>query len=537
MSGKPGQGGARGSYALITALALAAAGGGLRNGFVYDDIAAIVQNPLVHSLAGSARIWTSSYWPAGLLYRPLTIQLFAVEWWLGGGAAWPFHLTNVVLYAIVAGLVYRLARRLTSGEGALAAGSLFAAHPVHVEVVANSVGQSELLASSAILLGVDRYLAWRERGGLGVGRRAALALLCAGAIAAKETGYVFPILLAAAEVFVVADPTPRRDRRRAVVPVFALLLAVTVIGLLVRVVVFTELKGETVSLPLRGLGAGERAIAMLAVVPQWARLLLWPAHLQAEYGPPGVPISASPGVAHLLGAGWIAAAAALLAWAWSRAPVVGLGVAWAAIALLPVSNLLTATGVLLAERNLFLPSVGAALAAGGLVTIVARRGAGTSRPVGVLALRGALLALGIAGVLRSAGRTAVWRDQAGFFERLERDAPRAYRAHLVAGKYFLSAGRLPAAESAFSSARALYRDDPAVYEELGQIYRSRKRCDRAVPIFTEGLGRHPDAILLRSRLIECLLAVGDTGRARTLAREAVDRGQSEFAAALRRLER
>jgi len=94
-----------------------------------------------------------------------------------------------------------------------------------------------------------------------------------------------------------------------------------------------------------------------------------------------------------------------------------------------------------------------------------------------------------------------------------------------------------AAESAFSSARALYRNDPAVYEELGQIYRAQKRCDRAVPIFDEGLGRHPDAILLRSRLIECLLAVGDTVRARTLAREAVNRGQSEFAATLRRLER
>ena len=533
----PAEGRIPGSHALIAALALAAAGGGLRNGFVYDDVAAIVQNPLVHSLAGTARIWTSSYWPAGLLYRPLTIQLFAIEWWLGGGAAWPFHLTNVVLYAVVSALVYRLARRLLSGEGALAAGSLFAAHPVHVEVVANSVGQSELLASFAILLGVERYLAFRERGGLGAGRRAALALLCAAAIAAKETGYVFPLLVAAAEIFVVADPAPRRDRRRAVVPVFALLGAVMVIGLLVRVVVFTEFKGEVTSLPLRGLGAGERAIAMLAVVPQWARLLLWPAHLQAEYGPPGIPISASPGVVHLLGVGWIAAGAALLAWAWSRAPVVGFGVAWAAIALLPVSNVLTATGLLLAERNLFLPSVGVVLAAGYLVTIVARWGRGTSRQAGLLALRGVLLALVVAGVLRSARRTTVWRDQAGFFEQLERDAPSAYRAHLVAGRYFVSAGRLAAAESAFSSARALYRDDPAVYDELGHIHRSRKRCDRALPIFAEGLGRHPGAILLRSRLIECLLAVGDTVRARTLAREAVDRGQSEFTAALRRLER
>ena len=37
---------------------------------------------------------------------------------------------------------------------------------------------------------------------------------------------------------------------------------------------------------------------------------------------------------------------------------------WIAIAFLPVSNLLFSTGVLLAERTLYLPSVGLALAAG-----------------------------------------------------------------------------------------------------------------------------------------------------------------------------
>src|ERR1041384_1851979 len=84
----------------------------LGNGFVYDDVPAIVENPLLHSLANSAHVWVSSYWRAGPLYRPLTVQLFALEWWVGGGAPWPFHLVNIVLYAAVAWLVYRLARRV-----------------------------------------------------------------------------------------------------------------------------------------------------------------------------------------------------------------------------------------------------------------------------------------------------------------------------------------------------------------------------------------------------------------------------------------
>ena len=43
-----------------------------------------------------------------------------------------------------------------------------------------------------------------------------------------------------------------------------------------------------------------------------------------------------------------------------------LGIAWTAVALLPVSNLILPTGILLAERTLYLASVGAMLAVAGL---------------------------------------------------------------------------------------------------------------------------------------------------------------------------
>src|ERR1041385_5082473 len=98
---------------LVAGLAAATAAPSLGNGFVYDDLPAIVENPLLHSLANSAQIWVSSYWRAGPLYRPLTVQLFALEWRAGGGAPWPFHLVNIALYAAVAWLVYRLDRKST----------------------------------------------------------------------------------------------------------------------------------------------------------------------------------------------------------------------------------------------------------------------------------------------------------------------------------------------------------------------------------------------------------------------------------------
>ena len=66
------------------------------------------------------------------------------------------------------------------------------------------------------LLSVERYLAWREQGTLGLGRRLALALLTLLAIFSKETGYVAPLLIGIAELCRFRPP------RRAVLPVFFL---------------------------------------------------------------------------------------------------------------------------------------------------------------------------------------------------------------------------------------------------------------------------------------------------------------------------
>ena len=63
--------------------------------------------------------------------------------------------------------------------------------------------------------------------------------------------------------------------------------------------------------------------------------------------------------------------AALLARRGDRRPLVA--IAWVAIAFLPASNLLVPTGQLLAERTLYLPSVGVALlVAWGINVVYAR---------------------------------------------------------------------------------------------------------------------------------------------------------------------
>ncbi len=519
---------------IVALLALAASASSLGNGFVYDDVPVILQNRIIQNLGASERIWHTAYWPAGLLYRPLTTQLFALQWAAGGGSPIVFHAISVMLMLLVALLFWRLARRILPPVPALAASALFAVHPVHVESVGNVVGQAELLAAAFALLAVERYLAWRKEGALGLERRVGLAAVTLAAILSKETGYAVPLLLVAAEILLAGRGTGGREKFRALAPTMFLQVGIASAAILIRIIVLGPTTGAGPSLAFQGLSNGERIAGMLSVVPEWVRLMIWPAHLQAEYGPPGIPIRDVFGPAHILGVVLLTLMVILYFGTRRRAPVVALGLGWLAITLLPVSNLLTPTGVVLAERTLFLPSAGAMLAVGGgLALLLPRLEAGGARAAHTawILLAGVVLA----GAIRSSERQLAWKEPAGFVRHLEADAPKTYRAHLVASNYYAETGQYPAGERAARRALELYRGDPQVYEQLGQMLRRRGRCGEALPVLADGVQRFPDRTVVRSRLIECALATGDTARARSVAEEAVRLGQTEFRASLNRL--
>src|SRR5207245_2493071 len=83
---------------------------------------------------------------------------YAIDWQVGG-AAWWFHAVNVAWHAGASVAVAWLARLWSGERAALAAGLLFAVHPVHVEAVANIVGRAEVMAGLFAILAVYAALA------------------------------------------------------------------------------------------------------------------------------------------------------------------------------------------------------------------------------------------------------------------------------------------------------------------------------------------------------------------------------------------
>ena len=516
----------RWGVAAIAGLAVAASLSGLRNGFPYDDEALVAGDARVHAIGEAWRLFGGSYWPAsfgGGAYRPLTQVGFALQWAIGGGEPWVFHLASILLYAAVCVLVLQLARRLLPPVAALATAALFAVHPVHVEPVAMVVGQSELLVALATIGAVLLYLRARERASApGPRTVAALAALFLAACLTKEHGFFLPLHLLLAEWLLVPTASPARARARALVPLGVALAMAGGIALAARATVLGSGAGIAQWMPYSVLdvGWGGRVLTAVASLREWVRLLWWPAQLAVEYGPPQHPVSRGLDAASLLGLGILALGVVVAVGARRRAPLVTFALAWIAIGFLPVSNLLAPGGLLLGDRTLFLPSVGAMLLAGAaLAALVARVGVPAARTIAVAA---ALLV--IAGAWRSAARYPVWRDTRSAWLQAAADAPASYRARYLAGRAHFARGDRASGERELLTAMRLFPGDPEVATWLGRRYAESGLCAPAIALYRDVLERMPWIAETREALVRCLLDEGRWSEARREATAAIAYG-------------
>jgi tetratricopeptide (TPR) repeat protein len=430
-------------YLTVAACAVVVHIAALWNRFALDDVAIVVWNPLVHSVSGVWRAFAAPYWPAnlgGLVYRPLPVASYAIDWPLHS-AAW-FHAVNLLWHAGAAVAVAVLARRWVSATAALATGLIFAVHPVHVEAVASVIGRAELMAAVGTCLAVYAAVvldsvAWS-------------AIFLALGLLSKENAAVAPALIVWAWVLGLARPSRQRILRYGVS-----WIALAVAYLTVRWIVLHPYQGFQ-NVAAQFLGQGPLAIRLTAIgaFVDVARLLVVPLHLQADYSPAERATLTTPlDPRFVIGLLCFAAWAALLVLAWRRGRrVEAYGLGWIAIAYLPVANLLFPHGVLVAERLLYLPSVGLALAAGAAVDRVTRR-----------AWAIMLAVLVGAGAVRSAVRVPVWRNNGALALSMIADAPRSYRSWDYLGWELLWAGKNERALESFRRAGQIYRADARVY--------------------------------------------------------------------------
>jgi hypothetical protein len=514
----------------VVSLALAATISGITNGFAFDDIPIIVDDNRTHSLVHWWQLFAESYWPltsGGDLYRPVTMLCFAIQWALGGGSPLVFHIVSIVLYALVCAAFLGILLELLPAGAAWLGAALFAVHPLHVEAVGNVVGQSELLAALFMFLALLVFLRSRRRGPLSPRDISVIALLYILGCLSKEHAIVLPALLLAAEATVLARRDSLRVRLAAIRPLGLTLAAAGLAFLWVRTLVLggTAAASDESNALLLGQPFVIRLMTMLRVLLEWVRLFFWPARLSADYSPRAIELVTGPSPEMLASAAILVGFTGLAWVARHRVPVAAFAFLWVVIALLIPSNLIVPTGFALAERTLFLASGGVMLGVAAVVAYIPPRAGHVWRPARLLAFAGVGILL-VLGLVQSALRQRVWRDNETIFAQTVEDAPASYKAHMAYAAILFEHKRRSAGLQELELANALFPADPSALEYVAEEYSRVEGCERAIGLYARVLAVDPKWDRSRVGLANCLTAMGEYAEARKTITQGLRLGNS-----------
>ena len=124
-------------------------------GFIWDDDQLLtLGHPGAHSPSGWWTLWLK---PGTADYFPLTSSTLWLEWRLWELNPYGYHVTNVLLHAVVVLLTWRTLARLRI-PGAWVAAAIFAVHPVCVESVAWISERKNTISQIFFLLSIMSYL-------------------------------------------------------------------------------------------------------------------------------------------------------------------------------------------------------------------------------------------------------------------------------------------------------------------------------------------------------------------------------------------
>jgi tetratricopeptide (TPR) repeat protein len=501
------------SVAGLTALAAYATTVGYE--LVWDDLHVFAAHPELSSLANWREIITSTWW-RDALYRPFTLLTFAFDWTVWGGSPGSFHATNVVLNSLTTIAVFVLARCWLGPVGAFGAAAIFALHPVHVEAVASVVGRAEVLVGlfgvlAALLYRWDGILA--ERGDWSW-RRAISSLGTLGALllglASKESAFAIPGILLIVDWLEgrrTSESFSQRARRHWVLLAASLALAIE--WLVLRTSILGDVAGDAPAAGLWGEGFVGRVLIMAPIMLQYVRLFLFPAHLSADYSPNYIAADPSLSLTGILG---VLVVVLLVVVAWrvrEKAPVVTFALAWIGGTVLIVANILLPTGVLIAERTMFLPSVGLALIGGWALQAALPLWPRVAVTVGAV--------LVVLGAARTLTRIPVWRDSASFLPKVIEDAPGSFRSFWLSGTLAYESGDTERGIALVRHSLTVYPLWLGTWRDLGRMLMDEKRWQEAADAYNAASLLEPRRVEDAARAINGYALAGQLDSARSVA--------------------
>jgi len=412
----------------VIVLAWLAYSNSFRAPLILDNAEVIEKDARVHSTSPVQlhRILTQQYWETANtgLYRPLTTLSILFNYVVLGDGADPggYHGLNFLLHAANIALVYVLGAAIFETPAlAFLLSALWALHPVQTESVTNIVGRSDELVAFGVLAALLSYrLALANGGARRAAWIAAIFLAVSIGVFSKESGVV---VIAVFAVYDLAYRQPAPWPARVASYAAAAIPCLVYLHIRSWVIASASVQGTPAcENPLLAADFWTARLTAIKVIGRYFGLLLWPAKLSWDYAYNEVRLATwGDWLAIVCLIGCVAVAVVAVR-SWRNQPALFFGIAFFFVAFAPTSNLAIRIGAIMAERFLYLPSLGFAIA-----VVWAIRHYRQHR-----AVQAALGLVLLAMLVRTHDRNGDWLDPQRFWLTGVEAAPESYKTNLAA---------------------------------------------------------------------------------------------------------
>jgi Flp pilus assembly protein TadD len=537
----------------------------MRHDFVnYDDQVYVTENVHVQNGLTLENIKWAFFNPVCANWHPLTVLSHMWDCQLFGLRPWGHHLTNVLLHAFNAALVFALLRQLTGAMWrSLLVAALFAVHPLRVESVAWVAERKDVLSGCFGLLALIFYTRYARKQSRVASRERGAGMVPALDPRPATLDYMLtlffltlglmskPMLVTWPFVMLLLDYWPLQRVTGDQWQVTGLLRLVLekvpffVLTAVVSFITFVVQKEGGSLMGLEGLPLGARSGNALVSYCRYLGKMFWPTDLAVFYPHPGYwPLEKV-----LLAGVFLCGISVLLFMKRGRYPFLLMGWFWFVGTLVPMIGLVQTGEQAMADRHTYIPSLGVliltiwggyeltrrwryhkiALAVAGLAAVVVCL-ALTRQQLGywqdsetlfrhtleITESSGAHYSLGCA--LEKKGQTDEAIQQYQEAVRLKPDYAEA-RNNL--GDALLNKGQTDEAIQQYQEATRLKPDYAEAYYDLGIALVQKGQTDQAIQQYQEAIRLKPDYAEARNNLGTLLDQKGQTDEAISQFQEAI----------------
>lgn len=479
-----------------------------------DDYAYITENPHVSTgITGPNIVWAftsahaSNWHPITWLSHMTDVQLYGMN-------PRGHHLTNVVIHAFSAALLFLLLFRLTSSLWqCVFVAALFAIHPLHVESVAWVAERKDVLSAFFGFLTILFYAEYAAR------RKPTLYLL---SLSSFVLGLMSkPMLVTLPAILLLLDFWPLNrgsikeqeqmqgqrqlsDNASALtallkekIPFFACSLFSAAIT------IYAQHKGGAIS-SLNAVPFGLRIENALMAYVEYITNTFWPHDLAVLYLlPSSIPVWQD--ICSLL---ILLIVSAATIWGRRRHPYLAVGWFWFLITLLPVIGLIQVGYQSMADRYTYIPLIGLfVMAAWGVPALIKEL---QYRQVILALLAGAVI---IASTALTRQQLGYWRDNVSLFRHTLHVTSGNYIARYYLGLALANKGDLSAAIKEYQEVLAINPSYFEAHNNLGGVLANKGDLDAAIKAFQAALTINPNYFEAHNNLGGVLANKGDLNAA------------------------